>query len=189
MGRNPRFFQKFSLGASQLVFSLQRGTACCLFLIASIVRLECISPHKKIITINVPDQDLTHKVVQTWWYRFSPYQIAVCQSSVYPVSVPNLHDLHLTKFVNQIILQLHKNRYPNEYLLFWYAERDSFAFSPTVVGENRCSPPASRRRQQSTGLLHLFVRALSYIKSNNSTYPFGEVLNVGIYVRKNIESS
>ena len=42
-----------------------------------------------------------------------------------------------------------------------YAGRDSFAFSPTTAGENRGSPTSSRRRQQSTGLLHLIFRVPS----------------------------
>ena len=45
-----------------------------------------------------------------------------------------------------------------------YAGRDSFAFSFAEAKENRCSPPSSRRRQQSTGLLHLNYSSPSVYK-------------------------
>ena len=39
----------------------------------------------------------------------------------------------------------------------WYTGRDSFA---SAFCADKGSPPSSRRRQQSTGLLHLFLRVL-----------------------------
>ena len=60
----------------------------------------------------------------------------------------------------------------------WYTGRDSFAFSLATARENRGSPTSSRRRQQSTGLLHLDYSSPSVYKNMGKAEAFPIFLGI-----------
>ena len=53
----------------------------------------------------------------------------------------------------------------------WYAERDSFAFSPGNGRKPRCRARRAGHGQHSTGLLHLYVRVPEIKSSRNLSIP------------------
>ena len=80
---NACFFQKLSLGTSDLVFAFQGRAACGCFKIAAEIGFLPSPLHDQMITVIVSHQDLAHKMIQPLRYRLTSDQIDIRKGAIF----------------------------------------------------------------------------------------------------------